>query len=266
MPSYYFRDILLGDSVVAGPNSQDPGRYMKIGETQPVTGAVAPREHAARDGVPAPERAGTAPRDTASVMGIPAEELSPQVRSAVMTLMGEVDRLKRDLEQSRKRLREMEDVADQDPLVPMLNRRAFERELARTQSYTKRYGAKASLVFIDLDGFKEVNDVYGHAAGDAVLKRVALLLIENVRQSDVVGRLGGDEFGLILMQTGVEMAEQKAASLLEVLAGTPVEFEGAELSMSASAGTSSVDETPDIATALARADLAMYEHKAKNGG
>ena len=107
---------------------------MKIRETERITGAPPAQEHAARDVVTAPERAGRTLRDTTSIMGIPAEELSPRVQQAVTTLMAEVDQLKRDLENSKKRLRETEDMADQDPLLPMLNRRAFVRELDRVIS------------------------------------------------------------------------------------------------------------------------------------
>jgi diguanylate cyclase (GGDEF)-like protein len=236
---------------------------MKIGETTPVPSTPVAREQSAGDTVKAPERIGRSPRDSTSIMGIPAEEITPRVQTAVMTLMGEIDKLKRDLENSRKRLRELEDVADQDPLVPLLNRRAFERELGRAQSYIQRYGGDATLVYLDLDDFKNVNDLHGHATGDAVLKQVADLLLENTRQSDIVGRIGGDEFAVILMQTGVEFARAKAASLIAAIGENPVEHDGHSIKMSASAGVSSVNDAEDAATAMARADLAMYEDKFK---
>jgi diguanylate cyclase (GGDEF)-like protein len=235
---------------------------MKIGETHPVTGTTPTREQAARDGVTAPERAGRAVRDSASVMGIPSEEVTPRVQAAVMTLMAEVDRLKRELENNRKRMREVEDMADQDPLLPVLNRRAFERELARAQSYIKRYGGRASLVYIDLDNFKQINDEHSHAAGDAVLRLVAELLLDSVRQSDVVGRVGGDEFAVVLMQSDMEQALRKAQSLLGELRAASIDYGGHTIALSASAGVASIDEAVDPASAMVRADLAMYEDKA----
>jgi GGDEF domain-containing protein len=90
-----------------------------------------------------------------------------------------------------------------------LNRRGFERELARAISYVGRYGNPAVLMFSDLDGFKAVNDRHGHAAGDALLQAIARELTAHVRASDVVGRLGGDEFGLVMWN--VEASHGRAA-------------------------------------------------------
>ena len=236
---------------------------MKISETRRISGTPPAQDHAGRDAVTVPDRSARTLRDTTSIMGIPSEELSPRVQQAVTTLMAEVDRLKRDLEHSKKRLRETEDMADQDPLLPVLNRRAFQRELERVISYTKRYDGTASLVYLDLDHFKQVNDVHGHAAGDAVLRGVAQLLTENVRKSDLVGRIGGDEFAVILMRTPVDLAGDKAASLLDLIGALEIEFEGQTLRLTASAGTAAVETGSDASTVLARADLAMYEQKSR---
>ena len=118
----------------------------------------------------------------------------PPSRSTVMRLAAEVDALAAQLEDSRARIFDLEARVDVDPLTETLNRRGFERELKRSLAYVKRYGASAALVYLDLDGFKPVNDRHGHGAGDAMLKAVAATLIRNVRASDVVARFGGDEF------------------------------------------------------------------------
>ena len=238
---------------------------MKITETQRVTSSAPVKKHASGDAVTGPERAGRTPRDSASVMGIPADELSPNVQQAVMTLMAEVDRLKRDLENSKERMRELEDMADQDPLVPVLNRRAFMRELERAMSYAKRYGGVASVIYLDLDGFKQINDDHGHAAGDAVLRGVVELLLANTRQSDIVGRIGGDEFAVILMQTPIDLATEKAKSLLGLIRDLKIGFEDRVVRPSASAGLSSIDDGEDATAVLAQADLAMYANKAGGG-
>ena len=115
-----------------------------------------------------------------------------------MRLAAEVDALAAQLEASRARISELEARVDIDPLTDMLNRRGFERELKRSLAYVKRYGTSAALVYVDLDGFKPVNDRHGHAAGDAVLKAIAAALVRNVRASDVVARVGGDEFAVLL--------------------------------------------------------------------
>ncbi len=114
--------------------------------------------------------------DAASVMGVPEAEMTPKVRDAIMTLMAEVDKLRQDLEQSRGRISELEQLADTDALLPVLNRRGFVRELSRMLSTAERYGHEVSLVYMDLDDFKEINDAYGHAAGDAALMHIGALL------------------------------------------------------------------------------------------
>src|SRR6185437_5175694 len=102
-------------------------------------------------------------------------------------------RLKGKLAAARQRIKDLEAREDVDPLLDTLNRRGFERVLMRSIAYVKRYGTAAALIYLDLDGFKAVNDHHGHAAGDALLKAVAVALTRHVRASDVVARLGGDE-------------------------------------------------------------------------
>ncbi len=92
----------------------------------------------------------------------------------------------------------MEKTADQDQLLPLLNRRAFVRELTRYIAFTGRYNTPASLIYFDLNHFKQINDTHGHAGGDAALEHFAETLLSHVRDSDCVGRLGGDEFGVLL--------------------------------------------------------------------
>jgi hypothetical protein len=128
-------------------------------------------------------------------------------RSEAMRLAEEVDRLAAQLEQSRARITDLEAKVDIDPLTELLNRRSFERELKRSVAYVKRYGASAALVYLDLDGFNPVNDRHGHAAGDAVLKAVAAALVRHVRASDLVARVGGDEFVVCCgMSAGLPLA------------------------------------------------------------
>ncbi len=208
--------------------------------------------------------AASAPRnivDSASVMGIPEAERTPKVRDAIMTLMGEVDQLRQSLDRTNKRLADMEQLADQDPLIPIYNRRAFVRELTKVQASVERYGSKASLIYIDLDGFKAVNDAHGHQAGDYVLAEIAKRLISSVRESDVVGRLGGDEFGLLLTHATEDAAFVLAARLPEQIANNPIVWEGQILDVSLSYGVYSFRPGEDVQTALAAADSAMYENK-----
>jgi diguanylate cyclase (GGDEF)-like protein len=197
----------------------------------------------------------------ASVLGIPEGEFTPRVRDAIMTLMGEVDSLRRELQQTRSRLEETEKTADQDQLLPVFNRRAFVRELTRYISFTGRYGTPASLVYFDLDSFKLVNDTYGHAGGDAVLAHFSQILLQNVRDSDIVGRLGGDEFGVLLSHANQDQAHKKADQLASSLNASPTLFQGRTIPASFSYGAFELKPGEDAAIAMARADEAMYAHK-----
>jgi diguanylate cyclase (GGDEF)-like protein len=182
-------------------------------------------------------------------------------RSLAMRLAAEVKRLAAQLEQSRTRVSDLEAMIEVDPLTALLNRRGFERELKRALAYVKRYGAGAALLFIDLDAFKPVNDCHGHAAGDAVLEAVAATLTRHVRASDVVARLGGDEFVVLLWNVTAEAATAKAAALETMIAGAPMRWGAATLTVSASAGVAPIGPTDTPADLLARADAAMYARK-----
>lgn len=176
-------------------------------------------------------------------------------------LMDEIERLQRESERLRGRIRQLEDLADTDALLPIFNRRAFTRELMREIALADRHREPMSLVFIDLNGFKAINDTYSHAAGDAVLVHVASLLRSSVRESDIVGRLGGDEFGVILHRSEYEPAVIKARSLAARIAQTPTHYEGHSLAVGAAAGVVAWRKGETAEDVLGRADAAMYAHK-----
>jgi diguanylate cyclase (GGDEF)-like protein len=165
------------------------------------------------------------------------------------------------IERLAARLAEAEALADRDALVHVLNRRAFLRELHRTMSEVERYKTPAAVLYIDLDGFKALNDGYGHAAGDAVLKHVGRLLLDSVRESDVVGRLGGDEFGVILNRVGAEEARAKAQLLAEKINSSVIIHAGVPHRIHASVGVHAIAIVEDPEHAIARADEAMYADK-----
>ncbi len=180
-----------------------------------------------------------------------------------MRLAAEVDALAAELKTSRARIAELETRIDVDPLTDVLNRRGFERELRRSLAYDKRYGTSAALVYVDLDGFKPVNDRHGHAAGDAVLKAVAAALTRNVRASDVVARVGGDEFAVLLWNVGGAAAAAKAAALEAAVYSTPIVWNASTLVVGASAGVAPLGALDASADVLQRADAAMYARKAE---
>lgn len=205
--------------------------------------------------------------DRVEILGIPEAELTPKVRAAIMTLMAEVDRLRQELDLAERRISELEGLADHDPVLPVLNRRAFVRELARAIAFTERYEIPSSVLYFDLDSFKAVNDTHGHAAGDAALKHFVELLSANLRESDVVGRLGGDEFAVILPNARLEAAGAKAAAMAAKLRQSPVRWNGVSIALSCSTGVCDFRPGESAAEALARADEAMYaEKRARRNG
>ena len=181
-------------------------------------------------------------------------------------LRAEVRRLSAELSGAQKRIAELEARADVDPLLDILNRRGFERELARGISHVARYATPTALMFIDLDGFKAVNDRHGHSAGDALLKAVAAELTAHVRASDVVGRLGGDEFGLLMWHVDPPLAEGKARDLERLIERLAVPHSGAALSVGASAGIAPLAAGVSPAALIDAADKAMYVRKRTRRG
>jgi diguanylate cyclase (GGDEF)-like protein len=232
----------------------------RVGGPQPVgattrrtTGGAARQSAATAEARPAAV--------TASVMGIPEAEFTPKVRAAIVALMEEVDKLRRELQQSQSRITYLEQLADQDSLTPIANRRAFVRELSRMMSFAERYNTPSSVIYFDVNDLKVINDTLGHAAGDAVIAEVAQTLVKHVRDSDFVGRLGGDEFGVILAYTDQTTANEKAAALAAAIAAHPVTWQGKTINISASWGAHSFQGGTDPAGALDAADRAMYARK-----
>ncbi len=176
-------------------------------------------------------------------------------------LRAENKRLQEELILAKAKISELEERADVDPLLDIFNRRGFERELKRTLAYIDRYGTEAALVYIDLDGFKGVNDRHGHAAGDAVLRAVAGRLANNVRASDVVARLGGDEFAALMWNVGEAQATIKARELERLIEHSIVTYRSARLKVGASAGVVALRPHLDSAQVLDAADRAMYARK-----
>ena len=203
-----------------------------------------------------------AQRDVASIMGVPEPELTPNVQRALLTLMGEVDQLRQDTERLRTRVRELESLADHDAMLPVLSRRAFVREVSRALALAERHNAPSALVFFDLNGFKAINDDHGHAAGDTALHHVVNMMASQLRETDAIGRLGGDEFGIVLTLSSQAAAETKAEQLATLIRETPFEHDGKELSVGTAWGVWPLEAGMTTDAALAEADAAMYANKA----
>ncbi len=183
-------------------------------------------------------------------------------RADTVLLAAEVERLERELTAARQQLAALEARADIDPLTELPNRRAFERELGRSLAYVKRHGAMAALLYLDLDDFKRINDRHGHSAGDEMLRVVAAVLGRHIRESDVVARIGGDEFALLLWNCDAESARAKAMALEGAVGCVTATYAGSVLAVGASVGVALLLPADRPAEILDRADRAMYVRKA----
>jgi diguanylate cyclase (GGDEF)-like protein len=202
---------------------------------------------------PAPPRKSGKPRKRGAPRRTPAAEAT---KTTVRRLRGELRRALRKIE-------ELQASADTDFLLGIPNRRGFERELARALAYIKRYRASGALIVLDVDRLKPINDAFGHAAGDQVLKAIVAVLISQVRSSDIVGRLGGDEFALLLWNLSAADAKAKAAALEETIDRLAFRFGGSTITAGASAGVAMLGSHAETSRALEEADSAMYLRKAQ---
>lgn len=168
----------------------------------------------------------------------------------------------RDVTQQRARQREARHLAEIDPLTELSNRRGFEAHLQQAITRVARTGQSASLMYIDLDHFKPVNDTHGHLAGDAVLWAVASVLRHGVRDSDIVARLGGDEFAVILAGCSLKRARRIAIDLLKAMRGLSIPWDQRRLSVGASIGIAPLFGGMSVDDAVAAADAQCYRAKA----
>ncbi len=158
-------------------------------------------------------------------------------------------------------------LAHYDPLTSLANRRLIEQNLRTLISECTRYQLHGALILLDLNKFKVINDVHGHDAGDAILIDISKRLSELMRGDDIVGRIGGDEFVVLIHHLGNEriVAEQKVsiiANKLYSIINEPIEYKNAILEVGVSIGIVILDDKPiSLASAFKQADLAMYRSK-----
>lgn len=159
------------------------------------------------------------------------------------------------------RVRQLEDEICRDTLTPLFNRRYFEQAVASSIAHCQRYQSRAALLFVDVDDLKLINDTFGHAAGDEALRCVANVLLANVRSTDVVARIGGDEFGLILGAISEREVEHKVAQLTSGISACEIGHGDAASSLSATFGHAFIHPDDEAEAVLARADSHMYRMK-----
>ena len=185
---------------------------------------------------------------------------------ALVALRRRGARTQRDLRSLLETASELRHLADHDALTGLPNRRRFEQELARHLAHVRRYGPEGAVLVLDLDGFKPVNDTFGHAAGDRLLARVACVLRERLRATDVVARIGGDEFAVLLPRVDRTGAAAVARSLVETVRAHALTADAR--SVTVSVGAIAFADCADASLpegVLRAADLAMYDAKAGGG-
>jgi diguanylate cyclase (GGDEF)-like protein len=196
--------------------------------------------------------------EAAGLLNLPEGELTPGVRAALHHLSEESAGLRRELERTRSRLAELERLANEDSLTPISNRRAFLRDLARMIGYVERYGAACSLLYFDLNDLKAINDSFGHAAGAKALVEIAEVLREHFRYTDLLCRVGGEEFAVLLPGLNLQTAQPLAQRIVKAVAARPITNDAAIIEYSISCGIADTLTNRDLPTLFKAADDAMY--------
>lgn len=169
--------------------------------------------------------------------------------------------LERENAQLRMRVAELERLVATDTLTPLFNRRHFVEELERWCWRAHRYGGTYGLLYCDVDRLKSINDIQGHSIGDDVLRGVAKAILGGVRKSDIVFRIGGDEFTVLLDSISPEQLAEKTTAMQLLLADLPITTASASVAVSVSVGGILIESGFKAGEILDAADKAMYAHK-----
>ena len=172
-----------------------------------------------------------------------------------------VEEISHHLREQDRRIAELENLATTDSLTRVLNRRGFVDRLTHEVSVARRHGVGGVLIFVDLDGFKPVNDTFGHAAGDQVLVTVGNLLRGHIRTTDYIGRLGGDEFAILLPRSNKRNGLRRAEELDRKLNNAYAAWDNQQIPIKASCGVHMYSAQAEVGELLEAADAAMYKIK-----
>jgi diguanylate cyclase (GGDEF)-like protein len=163
--------------------------------------------------------------------------------------------------EQQERINQLEQLSVTDELTGIRNRRGLKMSLGRLMATSARYNEEAVLGFIDLDGFKSINDTYGHTAGDKALRQVAKILKTYTRTSDIVARISGDEFAVILTRCASEQGEERMRNLQRIINEAVVTHGKQAIALRCSMGTQPFSGMTDPETLIGSADDAMYKDK-----
>ncbi|ADC70871.1 diguanylate cyclase with PAS/PAC sensor [Thioalkalivibrio sp. K90mix] len=196
------------------------------------------------------------------IVRIDRTALDPVAGSSVRTLL-----VLADISEERELVDRLVHEASHDPLTGLLNRRAFEREMQRAMDNAREYSSVASLVLVDLDYFKAVNDRHGHQVGDELLRRVGTILRQLTRSRDAVARIGGDEFAVVAFDTDAEQARILGQRICSALGDRPLQVEARDVTIGASVGVVQLGAgLAGVDAAFVAADRACYSAKSEGRG
>ncbi len=187
--------------------------------------------------------------------------LNGELAAAIGKLKSAARAAERKLADQNTRITQLEQISTTDELTGILNRRGFEEEFRRVLARARRHDEEGVLVYVDLDGFKPVNDTHGHAAGDEVLRQVGRILIDSVRGSDSVARIGGDEFCVLLVKTSRQYGTERAEALNRAMNSAVVSWNERQIAIRASCGLQAFTARDNAKELLSCADAAMYRIK-----
>jgi diguanylate cyclase (GGDEF)-like protein len=199
----------------------------------------------------------------AEASGLALGQIDQRVLDLALAAVAEAERR---LAVQRERIVYLESLSVTDELTQVRNRRGFQSELTRALAEAERTRKGGIVLLIDLDGFKAVNDIHGHAAGDFVLQTVAGWLDGQVRPGDTVARLGGDEFAVLMPQAGADNGSARAAELDRQLNRLTARWGRRQLEIRGSVGIAPYAPGDGAEDVLARADRTMYDKKRSRGG
>jgi diguanylate cyclase (GGDEF)-like protein len=201
--------------------------------------------------------------DVGSALGTEVHADRPRLMRLLVQALHRIAESEQLLTQKDSVIATLKSQAMTDPLTGLANRRGFEEQVRRAIAGASRFDETGVLAYVDLDGFKPINDRLGHEAGDAVLIYVADFLRNSIRQTDTVARIGGDEFAVLMVQTTPQEGERRARTLQLLLNASHLTFEGNLISVHASMGIAPFTSGSDPRAVMRRADAAMYTDKGR---
>lgn len=195
--------------------------------------------------------------------GIASHEITPSVAAALAAMLEKLDAQSRELRKAQKELLEIQELIDFQGPVPLPNRRAFLKKIAWAIAMNERHGTFSSVVSVAISNMAEIERVYGYEVRDKVRSYVVAVITERLRDTDFFGRLGPDEYGIVMFSANLEQAQEKASYLAYKVEETPYFWNGKKIQVKMAAGAHLIRKADDPEGSLSAANTAMYVDKVR---